>query len=186
MLSFGNLMSPLVWLTAFGIFCLRVGDMSLDTIRLLFVVRGRKKIAWGLGFFQALIFVVAISTVLSNLTNPLNIIGYAGGFATGNVVGMWIEERLAVGHIHLTIMSPLRGAKVSNMLRENGFGVSELSARGRDGMVAILHCNVLRKDIDTAETIILEADPEAIDTTIHPRFLTGVYLFLERSKTLSN
>ena len=162
--SIETLMSPMVWLMAAGIFCMRISDMTLDTIRIMFVVRGRKKVAWWLGFFQALIFVVAISTVLANLTNPINIIGYAAGFATGNVIGMLIEERLAVGHIHLTIMSPLRGAKIGELLRICGFGVSELSARGRDGMVAILHCNVLRKDLGTAETIILEADPDAIVT----------------------
>jgi uncharacterized protein YebE (UPF0316 family) len=159
-----SLLTPIVWLTAIGIFFLRVGDMTLDTIRLLFVVRGRKKLAWVLGFFQSLIFVIAISTVLANLTNPINIIGYAGGFATGNVVGMFIEERLAIGHIHLTVMSPMRGAKVSAILRQNGFGVSELSARGKDGVVAVLHSNVLRKDLSTAETIILEADPDAVVT----------------------
>jgi len=159
-----SLLSPLVWLTALGIFCMRVGDMTLDTIRMLMVVRGRKKLAWVLGFFQALIFVIAISAVLANLNNPLNIIAYAGGFATGNVIGMLIEERLAIGHIHLTVMSPLRGAKISQKLRDSGFGVSELSARGRDGVVAVLHCNVLRKDLSTAETIILEADPEAVVT----------------------
>jgi uncharacterized protein YebE (UPF0316 family) len=162
--SLESLISPIVWLSAFGIFLLRVGDMTLDTIRMLFVVRGRKKLAWILGFFQSLIFVVAISTVLANLTNPLNVIGYASGFATGNVVGMLIEERLAIGHIHITVMSPLRGAKIGENLRQNGFGVSELSARGRDGMVAILHCNVLRKDLGTAQTIILEADPDAVVT----------------------
>ena len=163
-MSIESLLSPMVWLMGLGIFCLRVGDMTLDTIRMLFVVRGRKGLAWTLGFFQSLIFVVAISTVLANLTNPINIIGYAAGFATGNVVGMLIEERLAIGHIHLTIMSPLRGAKIGDLLRKSGFGVSEQSARGRDGVVALLHCNVLRKDLSTAETIIIEADPEAIVT----------------------
>jgi uncharacterized protein YebE (UPF0316 family) len=159
-----NFLSLSVWLAALGIFFLRVGDMSLDTIRIVFVVRGRKKLAWVLGFFQSLIFVIAISTVLSHLDNPLNVIGYAAGFATGNVVGMLIEERLAFGHIHLTIMSPMRGSKVSDTLRKNGFAVSEVSARGRDGMVAILHCYVRRKDISTVETIIIESDPDAVVT----------------------
>jgi len=159
-----SLLSPAIWLMAVAIFFMRIGDMTLDTIRMLFVVRGRKKLAWALGFFQSLIFVVAISTVLANLTSPITIIGYAAGFATGNVIGMLIEERMAIGHLHLTIMSPMRGAKVSDKLRESGFGVSELSARGRDGMVAVLHCNVLRKDMSTAQTIIMEADPDAFVT----------------------
>jgi len=151
-------------LLALGIFALRVGDMSLDTIRVLFVVRGRKKLAWILGFFQSLIFVVAISSVLTNLKNPLTIIGYAAGFATGNVVGMLIEERLGIGHMQLSIISPSRGASIAELLREHGFAVTELSGRGRSGMVSMLSVSVARKQTAEVETLILEADPEAFVT----------------------
>lgn len=157
-------LSGSAWLMALGIFALRVCDMSLDTIRVLFVVRGRKGLAWVLGFFQSLIFVVAIGTVLADLKNPLNILGYAAGFATGNVLGMYIEERLAIGHIHIAIVSPTRGSIVSERLRNDGFAVTEISARGRSGTVNMLHCDVLRKDLDRVETIILEEDPDAFVT----------------------
>ena len=152
-------------LGALLIFVLRIGDMSLDTIRVLFVVRGRKGLAWVLGFFQALIFVVAISSVLSNLNNLFNVLGYAAGFATGNVVGMLIEERMALGHIHLTIYSSTRGAAVAEALRKDGFGVTEVAGRGKDGTVSVLHCSVLRKKVDAVETIVLEEDPGAFITT---------------------
>ncbi len=158
-------LTPEAFLYALMIFFLRVGDMSLDTIRVLFVVRGRKALTWVLGFLQALIFVVAISSVLSNLNNVLNVIGYATGFATGNVIGMFIEERLAIGHILLTIISPTRGMAVAEQLRDAGYGVTEIPARGKDGTVTVLHCSVQRKQIDNAETIILEADPQAFITT---------------------
>ncbi|HNB55195.1 MAG TPA: DUF5698 domain-containing protein, partial [Anaerolineales bacterium] len=75
--------TPDILLSALFIFGLRVTDQSLDTLRVLFIMRGRKGIAWVLGFFQALVFVTAISTVLSNIDNPANLIGYAAGFATG-------------------------------------------------------------------------------------------------------
>ena len=88
-------LSPQAWLGAALIFGLRVADMTLDTLRVLVVMRGKKGLAWVLGFFQALIFVVAISSVLKNLDNPLNILGYAAGFATGNVVGMWHYKPVA-------------------------------------------------------------------------------------------
>src|SRR5512136_3481821 len=93
------------WLGALGIFALRVADMTFDTLRMLFVVRGRKGVAWVLGFMQSVIFVIAITSVLSHLDNPLNVIGYAAGFATGNVVGMWIEEWLAIGYVKISIVS---------------------------------------------------------------------------------
>lgn len=158
-------LSPQAWLTALGIFMLRVGDMSLDTVRVLFVVRGKKGLAWILGALQSLIFVVAISSVLANLDNPLNIIGYATGFATGNVIGMWIEDRLAIGHLHLTVMSSTRGQAITESLREAGYAVTEIPARGRDGMVSVLHCDVRRKEYDHIETVILEADPKAFITS---------------------
>jgi uncharacterized protein YebE (UPF0316 family) len=151
-------------LGALGIFVLRVMDMSLDTIRVLFVVRGNKKLAWVLGFAQSVIFVVAISSVLTHLNNPLMILGYAAGFATGNVVGMIIEERMAVGHLLLTIISPMRGTAIAQDLRDAGYGVTEIAGRGKDGMVTLLHCSVLRKDIDNVETIVLECDPHAFVT----------------------
>jgi len=158
------ILTPAALLVALTIFMLRVGDMTLDTIRVLFVVRGRKVLAWVLGFGQALIFVVAISSVLSNLDNVINVIAYAAGFATGNVVGMLIEERLAIGHIQLSIISSTRGAVIAQQLRQGGYGVTEISARGKDGMVSVIHCSVLRKDIDHVETIVLEADPGAFIT----------------------
>ncbi len=152
------------FLTALLIFGLRVSDMTLDTLRVLFVMRGKRPVVWILGFFQASIFVVAITSVLSNLDSPLSIIGYAGGFATGNLVGMVIEERLAVGHTHIRIISPKWGAAIAHRLRDEGYAVTEISARGKDGMVTILNCSVLRKNVDRVGRMISEIDETAFIT----------------------
>ncbi len=160
-----QLLSVSAWLGALGIFALRVTDMTFDTLRMLFVVRGRKGIAWVLGFMQSVIFVIAITSVLSNLSNPLNVLGYAAGFATGNVVGMWIEERLAIGYVQLSVVSPRRGAAVAQALRQAGFAVTEIPARGKDGMVSLLNCSLQRKDVVRAEQTVREADPEAFITS---------------------
>jgi len=159
------LLSPAAWIGALTIFAMRVGDMSLDTLRLLFVMRGRKGIAWVLGFFEAVIYVLAITSVLSQLNNPLNVIGYAAGFATGNVVGMLIEEKLAIGHIHLRIVSPRLGVSMAQELRIEGYAVTEISARGKDGMVSMLSVSVLRKDVAHVEALVHEKDPEAFMTS---------------------
>ncbi len=152
------------FVTALGIFALRIGDMSLDTIRVLFVMRGRKLLAWVLGFLQSLIFVIAISQALSHLDNPLSVVGYAAGFATGVVVGMLIEERLAIGHIQFTIISSQRGAVIAEQLRTDGFAVTEVPARGRSGMVHVLMVSVTRRDRGSIEAAVLAADPEAFIT----------------------
>jgi uncharacterized protein YebE (UPF0316 family) len=151
-------------LGAFLIFGLRVTDMSLDTLRVLFVMRGKKPIAWVLGFFQSAVFVLAITSVLNNLDNPLNLVGYAAGFATGNVLGMWIEERLAVGHIDLRIISPGRGSAIAERLRSEGYAVTEIPARGKDGMVSMLNCSVRRRQTSGLDKLIREIDSDAFIT----------------------
>lgn len=151
-------------LISVSIFFLRVIDMSLDTIRLLFVMRGRKLLAWILGFSQSAVFIIAIGSVLTNDQNVITVIGYAAGFATGNVVGMYIEERLAIGHIHLTIVSPSRGAGIADMLRQQGYAVTEISARGLQGTVTLLHVDVMRRQLSTVEKLVRESDGEAFIT----------------------
>jgi len=158
------------WLGALVIFALRVTDMTFDTLRVLFVMRGRKSIAWVLGFMQAAIFVIAITSVLKNLDNPLNIIGYAAGFATGNVIGMAIEEKLAVGFTNIQIVSPRRGVFLAEGLRNSGFAVTEILARGKDGMVSMLSMSVRRKQVFAVERIVNELDTGAFMTIeeVHP------------------
>ncbi|MGW8143540.1 MAG: DUF2179 domain-containing protein [Anaerolineales bacterium] len=158
-------LSPEAWFSAGLIFLLRVTDMSLDTLRVLFVMRGRKAISWILGFFQASVYLIAIATVIRDLTNPLNIIGYAAGFATGVVLGMVIEERLAIGHIHMRIISSRLGSGVAERLRQEGYAVTEVPARGKDGMVTMLNCSVLRKDVKKVGLMVNEVDGEAFITS---------------------
>ena len=152
------------WLGAIAIFSLRVTDMALDTLRVLYVMRGRRGITWILGFLQSAIFVIAITSVLSHLDNPLNIIGYAAGFATGNVIGMLIEEKLAVGFTLVQIISSRRGVILAQGLRNNGFAVTEVPARGKDGMVSLLNLSVRRKQVFAVEKIVNEFDEGAFMT----------------------
>jgi uncharacterized protein YebE (UPF0316 family) len=146
------------------IFALRIIDMTLDTIRVLFVVRGKKLAVWILGFFQSLIFIVAISSVLTNAKNAILILGYVCGFATGNIIGMLIEEKLAVGHMKLTIITPAGGKSVIKALRSQGYAVTEIKASGRDGCVSMMNCYVRRKDIDAVEKIALKTNPKSFIT----------------------
>jgi uncharacterized protein YebE (UPF0316 family) len=154
---------PALFLTA-AIFFLRVTDMSLDTLRVLFVMRGRKSRAWICGFFQSALFVVAITSVLKNLDNPLNIVAYAAGFATGSVVGIMLEEKLAIGYTHLRVVSPRRGEALAQSLREEGYAVTELSGRGKDGTVNVLSLSILRKSAERLQHLIQNIYPEAFVT----------------------
>jgi uncharacterized protein YebE (UPF0316 family) len=158
------------WIGALVIFGLRVLNMTLDTLRMLFLLRGKKALSWGAGFLVSLIYVLLLTSVLSNLNNLLYILAYAAGFATGGVVGMWIEERLAIGFVHLQVISPRRGVVMAQKLRENGFAVTEIPARGKDGMVSMLSLSVRRKEVLSVEEIINECDEAAFITSedVHP------------------
>jgi uncharacterized protein YebE (UPF0316 family) len=152
------------WLLTLFIFLLRVTDMSLDTLRMLFVFRGRKSVTWILGFLQSAIWVVAITSVLNNLDNFLNIIAYAGGFATGNVVGMLIEERLAIGHAHLRVISSRKGSAIIEAIRKEGYAATEVPGRGKDGTVTIINCSIKRSHITKIQNQISEIDQDAFIT----------------------
>jgi len=158
------------WIGALVIFGLRVVNMTLDTLRMLFTMRGKKTLSWVIGFVVSLIYVLLLTSVLSNLNSPLYIIAYAAGFATGGVVGMWIEERLAIGYVHLQVISPRRGVVMAQKLRENGFAVTEIPARGKDGMVSVLDLSVRRKQALAVEKIVNECDETAFVTSenVHP------------------
>ena len=81
-----------------------------------------------------------------------------------NVIGILIEERLAVGHVQLSIVSPRLGAAISERLRQEGFAITEIPARGKDGMVTLLSCSVLRKKADHVRQIVNEVDESAFIT----------------------
>ncbi|MBX3003172.1 MAG: DUF2179 domain-containing protein [Anaerolineales bacterium] len=156
-------------LMALGIFMLRVVNQSLDTLRVVMMLRGRRLSTWILGFVETAIFVVALSSVISGLDNILNIIGYSAGFATGNTLGMWVEDRLAIGFINLRIVSPKRGTAMVQRLREAGFGVTEIPARGKDGTVSLLNLSVRRKEVDEVQAIVEAVDGTAFITSEETR-----------------
>lgn len=150
--------------SALVIFFLRVIDNSLGTVRLVMVVRGRKGLAGILGFFQALVFVTAIAGVFRDLDNILNILGYAGGFAAGIMLGMAIEERLAIGFGHVRIISAEHGAAVAAALRAGGYGATELIGRGREGSVSVISSTVRRRDVLQVQELATAADPACFVT----------------------
>ncbi len=151
-------------ISAVGIFFLRLFDMSLGTLRLVLVMRGRKGLAGILGFFQALLFVTAIAGVLQDLDNIFNILGYAGGFAAGIILGMAIEERLAIGFGHVRIISAKHGAAVADALRVGGYAATELIGRGREGSVSVINSTVRRRDVLQVQELASVADPDCFVT----------------------
>lgn len=157
-------LSPTAWLVAFGIFAARLINIAIDTVRFMLTLRGYRMVSWILGFIESVLYVLVIGSVLANLENPLNIIGYSAGFATGNVVGMAIEKRLAIGFTSFSIISKDHSTEIADALRHHGYGVTEIPARGRETSFMMLACSVRRKDADEVETLVLRVDPDAFIT----------------------
>ncbi len=153
-----------ILLSALLIFSLRIIDISFYSLRLLSLYRGRKAPAWIFGLLQSSIYLLALKTFITDLTSWPKIIGYATGFATGMVLGMYLEDRLAIGYLHLRIVSPYNGMHTAEQLRQKGFAVTEVPARGKDGTLSILHCSILRKDASLVEKILAELDPDVFVT----------------------
>lgn len=151
-------------LIALLIFLVRVVATSLDTIRVIFTMRSNKFWVWILGFFNSMIWVLTFAFVLADINNFVNVLVYAGGFATGNIVGMWIEDKLAIGFTEVRIISPHWGAAILDALRENNYAVTEIPARGKDGMVSVITSSIRRGQVGEFEKLVMEIDGNAFIT----------------------
>lgn len=110
------------------IFLARIFDVSLGTLRIIFVTKGMRIIAPLVGFFEVLIWLLAISRIMQDLDNWVSYIAYAGGFATGNFVGMYLEERLAIGHEMIRVITRKDATSLIEKLRDMGYGVTSVKA----------------------------------------------------------
>lgn len=151
-------------LIALLIFIVRVISTSLDTLRLIFTLRSNKFWVWMLGFFNSAIWVLTFAFVLADIDNIVNVIVYAAGFATGNVIGMWIENKLAIGFSEIRVISPKWGAAILEVLRENNYAVTEIPGRGKDGMVSVITSSVRRNQVPKFEKLVMDVDQDAFIT----------------------
>lgn len=146
------------------IFCLRICDMTLDTLRIIFMTKGLKRLAPVIGFFEILIWIIAITRIMQNLNNWLCYVAYAGGFATGNYVGMWVDEKLAIGHELIRVITRMDATKLATALRADGYGVTTVKASGMQGEVGILYIVASRKNQKHVIQIVQQHNPKAFVT----------------------
>jgi uncharacterized protein YebE (UPF0316 family) len=146
------------------IFLARICDVSIGTMRIIFVSKGKKYIAPILGFFEVLIWIIVISKIMQNLDNYVNYVAYAAGFATGNFVGMLIEEKLAIGIQIVRIFTNQPGKELVQSLNINGFGATSIEAQGAKEKVNIIYTIVQRNELNKALDIINSFDPKTFYT----------------------
>lgn len=174
MLAYAPWLSPLDALPPVAIplavFLLRALDLTLSTLRMLAVVRGRPLLAWVLGFFGALLFVSAVAGVLTAL-NGWSLLAYAAGYATGSFVGMTVERRLAPGRSLLRIFTPAAGQAISDALHAAGLGATWIRAHPPGGDLVL--CYARRRDVPRARDLIASVDPTCDVTSENVRWLRG-------------
>jgi uncharacterized protein YebE (UPF0316 family) len=173
---FGGAWGPLI------IFGLRIVDVSLATLRMLLSVRGQRVLVPIIGFFEVLIWLFAAGNAIRFLDSPLHVLGYAGGFAAGTMVGLWVEEKLAFGLATIRIISSHGGVELADALRDDGFGVTEFAGEGREGRVEVVYTVARRNQIKAMMKLIDLWDPGAFVTVEEPRAIRRGWLMQKRRK----
>jgi uncharacterized protein YebE (UPF0316 family) len=139
----------------------RIVDVSIGTIRIIYISRGMKYLAPIFGFFEILIWLMAIGQIMRNLNNPVYYLAYAVGFAAGNLLGIFVEERLAVGRVILRIITQKEATELAARLRSSGYGVTTVDAEGSTGPVKIIFTVIDRKKVESIVPIIQTYNPRS-------------------------
>jgi uncharacterized protein YebE (UPF0316 family) len=152
------------WVLPFLIFFARICDVSLGTIRIIFVARGMRWLAPAVGFFEILIWLLAIGQIMQNINNFYCYLGYAAGFAAGNFIGISIENRLAMGVALIRLITRNGDQDLIEHLREIGCDITRLEAHGLYQPVTMIYTIVKRKDIRKIIEVVKLRNPDTIYT----------------------
>lgn len=174
------------------IFFARIADVSIGTVRIIFVAKGYKGRSTILGFFEVLLWIVVIAQIMNHADNIIAFISYALGFATGTYIGMIIEEKLSVGNVVVRVISTNNTEVLIQKLKSNNFRLTFINATGSFGDVKIIFTVIRRKQLKRIISIIKEFNPKAFysiediryvnDTEIIDSPFTPRYSFLKFHK----
>jgi uncharacterized protein YebE (UPF0316 family) len=141
-------MNHTVFVTFWLIVLARITDVTLDTIRTVAIVQGRRTFAAVLGFFEAIVYVSAIAKVLLNMDHPVYALAYGIGYASGTFLGITIEQRLAFGHQLATLVTR-KGLELAKVLRAAGYRLAEVKGHTRDSDLELVYVPIPRRQTQT-------------------------------------
>lgn len=156
-----------------AVFLARVLDVSMMTLRTLMLMRGKKLLAATFGFFEVLVYITALKFIFDTLSNTTSLVVYALGFAVGNMVGLWIEEKLALGFLTMQVITLGDAVGFSKVLRDQGFGVTLFPCQGHQGCHHVLNIVFERKRTRELEHRVREWDANAFITITDTRSIRG-------------
>jgi|SRR5208337_5238460 len=159
------------------IFLARIGDVSMETIRVIYITRGIKYLAPFIAFFEIIIWLLAMEVVMSDLTNIANFFAFAFGYATGTYVGLIIEEKLSIGMVIMRIVTTEESnEEIAAFLETENFGVTSMDAKGTRGNVKLLLSLVNRADVPRITGHIQTTNPTAFFSIEDVRYVNqGVF-----------
>jgi len=143
------------------VFFARVADVTLGTMRIIFISRGKRNLAPLLGFVEVFIWITIVSQIVSNAHNLLAYLAYAAGFATGSYLGMYIENRIAFGMQLVMAFIHDHAEGLTQSLHEAGFGVTCVDGMGANGPVKLVYTIVFRRNLQSVLDIIHKTHPKA-------------------------
>jgi uncharacterized protein YebE (UPF0316 family) len=173
---------PGAWLAPTLVFIAGLVYLSVDSLRVMFLSRGMKVFSSALGFIEVLVFILGISQVLSNLQRWDVVLAYAAGFACGNGLGILIEERLAVGHVLVRIVTRSKAPDLLKHLGARGYGVTSVDGTGNTGRVRIIFTITRRRNLRSLQKSLQAVQPDAFISVADVRNVTNrSYPLRERS-----
>jgi uncharacterized protein YebE (UPF0316 family) len=169
-------------LTGLLIFLARVADVSLGTLRMLMLVKGRRLPSAIIGFFEVLIYVNALGRVVNQLDRWEYLLVYALGFASGNILGIILEERMALGYVGAEVVVGANSDELVDLLRNSGFGVTVAEGWGKDGPKDILTVITKRKEMPRLMDLVNQHDANSFTIVMDARKTMGGYYRSNKSK----
>jgi uncharacterized protein YebE (UPF0316 family) len=169
-------MTEINWLLTLLIFLSRILDVSLGTLRIIFIGKGKRLLAPLLGFVEVFVWIVIVSQIIKNVSNLVGYLAYAAGFAAGNYIGLWIESRLALGTMMVRVIVSHDPEALIEVLKEAGYGITAFAAEGASGQVKVIYTVVNRKELGDVLKLIQETHPHAFYTVEEVRQVSeGVF-----------
>jgi uncharacterized protein YebE (UPF0316 family) len=157
-------MNEINWILLLVVFFARIVDVSLGTLRIIYIGKGMRMLAPLLGFVEVLIWIVVVSQLVKNVSNLAGYLAYAAGFAAGNFVGMAIENRLAIGTLMVRIIGSGDTDTLISSLKDSGYGVTYFDAQGASGPVKVIYTVIKRKELKDVIQRIQDCDPDVFYT----------------------
>lgn len=142
----------------------RVIDVSLGTIRIILANKGIKSYSSLIGFFEVLVWLLAITTIIENLNNPITYIAYAAGFALGTYFGISLEEKISLGKVRVRIITKKNIVKMIDDLKPTKYVFVSDSANSSEGKIKIINAFIERKYLNAVIKMIKKNDDKAFYT----------------------